>query len=518
MNRREFLGAAASAAAPRRPNILLFLADDWGRYAGAYRDPKRPGINDVVRTPHIDRVAREGVLFTNAFMATPSCTPSRAAIATGCYSFRCGSAANLRGGSWKGRRDPGRDLPGFGQLLGASGYSVGGSFKTLQANWLGGKTRGLADFHRYSLYLSEARTPEDVAARREQVLAQAREGLRGALAGRAPSQPFFYAYGPINAHRPWVRGSGKKLWGLEPDSLEGKLPGFLPGVPVVREDMADYLGEVQALDLMVGVFLDELEKSGELDNTLIVLTGDNGIPGMPRGKCNLYDFGVHAPLIVRWPGRARAGQVVDDFVNLMDLAPTFLEAAGLEPPAAMNGRSLLPQLTSGKSGMIDPARDFVVTSRERHVPNARPGNLPYPSRAIRTRDFLYIRNFHPDRWPMGEPASGEEKLSFDDIAEYRSFVTTKDMDASPSKAWVVTNRLSRGGERFYDIAFGKRPAEELYDLHRDPDCLRNVAPEARYAKEKAGLAGRLLAVLRQAGDPRLDDAFDRPPYVEETAG
>ncbi len=514
--RRDFLRSAAAAPAlaagqlQRRPNILFFFGDDWGRYAGAYRDPKRPGFSDALKTPNIDRVAHEGVLFTHAFMSVPSCTPSRAAVATGCYAWRAGSNSNLRGGSWKGRPDPADQLPGFGVMLEKSGYCVRAGFKTLNQKWLGGETNRKAEFHRYSLYVSAAANPGDAEKRKQDIADQARQGIRSAMEGRSPGQPFFYVYGPITTHRPWVRGSGKKLWGIEPDTLSGRMPAFLPDNAVVREDVADYLGEVQAVDMIVGALLDELQKAGELNNTLVVLSGDNGMGGMPRGKCNLYDFGVGAPLVVRWAGKGKPGRVVDDFVNLMDLAPTFLEAAGLTPPATMNGRSLVPLLTSTKSGTVDPSRDYVVTSRERHVGDARAGNLPYPSRAIRTKDFLYIRNFKPDRNPMGDPVGGVEDMSFEELTATRELLTYKDMDASPTKAWILKHR----DEKYYQLAFGKRPAEELYDLSRDPDQVHNAAADAKYAKVKTQLSERLAKIMRDTDDPRLTDAPDRVPYIE----
>lgn len=520
MRRRDFLAAATAPAilrgqGSRKPNILFFLADDWGRYAGVYRDPARASFNDAVKTPSIDRVASEGVRFTNAFMATPSCTPSRAAIATGCYSFRTGSTADLRGGNWKGVKDPGNELPGFGKTLEASGYFIGSQFKTLGAKWLGQGVRGeLREFRRFGQYVTAAKTESEAAKRKIEIPEQARASLKATLAARKPEQPFLHVYGPINTHRPWIRGSGKKLWGIDPDSLQGKLPAYFPDNPVVREDVADYLGEVQALDLMVGALLDELEKSGEAENTMVVLTGDNGMPGVPRGKCNLYDLGVRAPLLVRWPGRAKAGLAVDDFVNLMDLAPTFVEAAGLPAMERANGKSLVPLLTSPRGGTVDRTRDFVITSRERHVPDARSGNLPYPSRAIRTKDFLYIRNFKPERRPMGDRVPAVEAMSFDELAATHELLTYRDMDASPTKAWILKNRETSQGAIHYDIAFGKRPEEELYDLRKDPDQMMNVAPDPKYLSQRNGLSKRLTAALQAANDPRLRDEFDKPPYVE----
>ena len=532
MTRRSFCTLAASfgltapaltAQAPKRPNILFAFADDWGRYASIYRDPERPGFNDILSTPALDRIGREGVVFENAFVAAPSCTPSRAAVTSGMYFFRCGRQANLRMQAWDAP-NPYDEQPGFPALLQAAGYHVGHAGKTTakkrgepeQPSYEAGQTA----MSRFSQTASAAADPE--AAKRE-VYEQVRATFRRFLADREDGQPFLYWFGPHNSHRPWVRGSGKKLWGLDPNSLEGRMPRFLPDVPVVREDVADYLGEALAWDGMLGVLLEELERIGELDDTFVAVTGDHGMPGVPYGKCNLYDFGVHVALLARWGAGIPGGRRVTDFANLMDLAPTFLEAAGVAPPAAMQARSLLPVLRSEKGGRVDPARDHVVVGRERHVWHARPGGLPYPSRALRTDDFLYIRNFKPERWPMGDPGRFDPTVDSPgeipawEALESDTMVAFRDLDAGPTKAWLVTERENSAAARFYNYAFARRPAEELYDLATDPDQVRNVAADPAYAGTKRRLAERLMGILSAAGDPRLDDAFDRPPYVEPGA-
>ena len=284
-------------------------------------------------------------------------------------------------------------------------------------------------------------------------------------------QPFAYWFGPTNTHRKWIQGSGKQLWGLDPDDLQGKMPPFLPDVHTIREDFADYLGEAQAVDAALGVLLEELERIGELDNTLIVVSGDHGIPGFPRGKCNLYDLGVGVPLAIRWGDRVPGGRVVEDFVCLPDLAPTFVEAAGLVPPDVMTAKSLMSILTSNKSGQVDATRDCVIVGRERHVAAARTDNLPYPQRAIRTKDFLYIRNFKPQRWPMGTgPGFGNPEGPMPEFEQLRenTFAAFGDMDASPTKAWIAMHRNDPGMYPFFEYAFGRRPAEELFDLRKDP--------------------------------------------------
>jgi N-sulfoglucosamine sulfohydrolase len=512
-----------SAAETKQPlNILFCFADDWGRYASAYAEIEdRPSANQIVRTPNIDRVAREGVLFRNAFVNAPSCTPCRSALLSGRYFFSTGQAAILQGARWDG------SIPSFPLLLRDSGYHIGETWKVWSPGTPAdapfgagrhGYEKAGRQFNQFSqtvTRLIERGKSADEA--KQQLYAEVRGNFDDFLAERKPGQPFLYWFGPTNVHRQWIKGSGKALWNIDPDSLQGKLPAFLPDVPEVRQDFADYLGEVQAFDAAVGVLLQRLEDIGELDRTLVVISGDHGAPGFPGGKCNLYDFGVGVALAARYPGQS-GGRVVDDFVNLMDLAPTFLEVGGAEIPQGVQGRSLLPVLSSDKSGQVDPQRTWVVTGRERHVGMAREGNLPYPHRALRTQDFLYIRNFAPERWPMGDPyAVTDQEVPSAEELENNTRVAFADLDASPTKAWLVAHRQDPRWQWHYDYAFGKRPAEELFDLRKDPDQMHNVAGDSHYDAVRKELSARLLHILTEAGDPRVTGdklTFERSPFTD----
>ena len=393
------------AAKLPRWNILFVFADDWGRYASCYAGlDGRPSLNDVVRTPHIDRLAREGVVFRNAFVNAPSCTPCRSSLLSGRAFFNCGRGAILHGAIWDDT------IPVFPLLLRDAGYRIGKSFKV----WGPGEPAD-APFgqQRYAYeaagkeamhFSTSAMKMVDEGLTAEQarvaLLGQVRGNFDDFLKDQKPDTPWLYFAGTTTTHRKWAKGSGRRLWGIDPDALEGKLPPFLPDVPEIREDVADYLGEVQAVDASVGEMLARLEEAGELDRTLIVVSGDHGMPGVPAGKNNLYDHGVRVALVARVPG-GTPGRIVDDYVSLPDLAPTFLEIGDVPPPGGLYGRSLLPELLAPTGGQIDPTRTEVITGRERHVAAAREGYLPYPSRALRTPDFLYIRNFAPDRWPLG---------------------------------------------------------------------------------------------------------------------
>jgi arylsulfatase A-like enzyme len=520
-------GVSGAEEGLKRPNIVFAFADDWGRYASAYaKVDKKAGPNAIINTPNFDRVAKEGVLFTHAYVTSPSCTPCRSSILSGQYFFRTGLGAILSGAVW----DPA--IPSFPLLLRDSGYHIGQTYKVWSPGTPNDAPYGERKyeyesagrkFNQFSQNVTEMMDGQGMSmnAAKQVLYDEVSGNFDKFLAERkSRDQPFCYWFGPTNVHRKWTRGSGKRLWGLNPDDLKGAMPEFLPDVPTVREDFADYLGEAMAFDAALGLLLEKLEAIGELRHTIVVVSGDHGVPGFTHGKTNLYDFGTGVPLAISWPDRVPGGRVVEDFVNLMDLAPTFLEAGATEIPGVMTGKSLVNVLVSQKEGWVDPARDFVVTGRERHVGRARAGNLPYPQRALRTKDFLYIRNFKPDRWPEGDPyglAQGKE-FSEEELTE-DTRLTLADMDSGPTKAWLVLNRenVSVQGPRFYQWAFGKRPAEELYDLREDPDQVKNLAGESGYAEIQEKMAQRLMGVLKEAGDPRVTgdgSTFDKAPYTE----
>lgn len=509
----QTLCCVAQTATVSRPNVLLLFADDLGCYASAYADSKRPSPNDIINTPVFDRIAKEGALFQNAFVSSPSCSPSRAALNTGRHFFRNGSHAQLHFPWQKGVPDPFDAIKGMPLTLRDGGYHIGLTYKLhMRPSIIGGKENiydsAGNNLNKYSRFLTHA---DDKEAAKQQIIGQVQGNFRNFLAKREKGKPFFYSFNPTNTHRMWTLGSGRNLWGLNPDDLKGKMPPVIPDEPIIREDMADYLGEGMAFDAACGVLIKMIEEMGELDNTIVVISGDHGIPGFPRGKCNVHDLGSRVLLAIRWPKKIAPGRNVKVPVSLIDLAPTLLAAAGLESPDDPDGQSLLPALASGADD--SKLRSWALIGREVHAQPARENNLPYPTRALRTPDFLYVKNFKPDRWPMGDPYGVTEtsEPSYKQLAN-DTYAGFPDIDSSPTKAWLVAHRNDPSMKNFIQYAWGKRPAEELYDLAKDPHQMTNIANDPAYAETLVKLRNQLMTELKAKGDPRLDDdAFDQTP-------
>ena len=449
----------------KQPNFLFCIADDWGwPHAGVYGD-------SVVKTPTFDKLAKEGVLFKNAFVSSPSCTPSRSAILTGQHFWRLEESANL----WSTLDST---IPVYPLLLEKAGYHVGSWRKSwgpgdLQA---GGYKTTLPAGKKY-------------------------KGFEGFLRSKPANAPFCFWLGASDPHRGYEKGSGKAS-GI--DLAEIKLPGFYPDALEIRSDIADYYYEVQRFDADVAAAIQLLDNMGELDNTIIIVTGDHGMP-FPRCKGNLYDMGVRVPLVIKM-GRGLEQKTghVPNFVSLTDLAPTFLDFAGVAIPEQMTGTSLVPFLKPGP-GPSGQKRNYVVFGRERHTPaQPAPSMDGYPSRGIRTDEYLYIRNFYPDHWPAGAPNSATHPIS--------SFA---DCDNGPTKAYLVDNKSTAGLEPYFKWSFGKRPSEELYHIKDDPYQLKNLAYDPSFESIKKIVSKQLLTYLKEMEDPRVVDTetyFDQYPY------
>ncbi len=441
-------GPTETAKPAKPPNFLILMSDNhsWN-HLGSYGDP-------VVRTPTIDRVAEQGVRFTNAYCSSPSCTPARASMLTGQDPWRLEEGANLWG-------TLPTKFPVYPDMLEEAGYLVGHA----------GKGWGPGDYK--------------AAGRSRNPAGDRYDTFEEFYNERDAGQPFCYWFSSRDPHRPYRRDGGKDS-GIDLSKIV--VPPYLPDTPAVRGDMADYYAEIEHFDSEVSAHLGLLAEMGQTENTIIIIASDNGWQ-MPRGLANLYDAGSRIPFIISMPKNFAGDRVVDDIVTLTDLAPTLLELAGLPIPADMTAKSLVSILTSTASGIVDPDRNFTVMGRERHA-FVRQNGLGYPGRAIRTQDFLYIRNYEPDRWPAGDPPL------FGDVDAHMLHYP------SPTKMELLTRRNDPAVAPLFDLAFAKRPAEELYDLKTDPHQMHNVAAEPDYEARKNELSQQLTAYLKKTGDPR----------------
>lgn len=457
-----------------RPNILFAIADDASHFS-AYG-------HSFVQTPNFDRVCREGIRFSQAFTTNPKCAPSRASVLTGRHTWQNRESC-LHWNFWP------EDLPVFPDLLEQAGYHIGYT----------GKPWGPGDWKR----CGRPRNPAGPEYNELSLVPPANTGISirdyagnfDLFLDKQPSdQPFYFWYGGHEPHRAYVYGEGA-AHGKHIDEID-KVPPYWPDEERIRQDMLDYAYETEWFDTQLGLMLKNLEERGELDNTLVVVTSDNGCP-FPRIKGQMYDDDFRLPFAAMWPSRIKPGRVVDDLISFIDIAPTFLQAADVELPDYFEGVSLFDIFNSADSGIVTETRNRAYMGRERHD-MGREGDLGYPVRCIRTQTHLYVRNFEPDRWPSGNPETDYSNC-----------------DSSPTKSRIVEMK-DQGEERYWQLSFGKRPAEELYDVKADPYCMNNLAADPAYKEVKDSLWRELEAKLKETGDPRIEgrgDVFESYEYI-----
>ncbi|MBL4820308.1 MAG: sulfatase [Gammaproteobacteria bacterium] len=449
-----------------QPNILFVITDDQSWIHTSFTG--EPGVV----TPHFDRIAREGVYIDRAYVSAPSCTASRSAILAGQDFWRLGSAGVLRGNFEKSTLS-------YQRILKDNGYHTGYTGKGWSPGVVSGEPPVGRRYNRirFADPSSSQLSDIDYAANFTEFLNDTDK-----------DEPFSFWFSPYEPHRPY-----RNVQHPAARKSEIRVPGFLPDNDMVRNDLLNYYEEIAWQDQVLGRILQELEIRGLLENTIIVATSDNGMP-FPRGKSTNYEFGTRVPLAIRWGNRISAGQTLDAIVNLSDLAPTFLNAAGIPVPITMTGRNLLPLLLTDASDTDSSHEDFsyTITGFERHILTAREGNATYPSRAIHTEKYAYIQNFAASRWPAGDPP------------------LYKDIDNnSPSKNSVLKNEV------FLELAAGKRPTEEHYDLNADPYQLVNLAQSPEYSSVLSNLSETLMEALQRSDDPLLShgpDSFHGLPY------
>ncbi len=453
------------AAAEKRPNILFAIADDWGPHASAYGTP-------WVKTPNFDRVAKDGLLFNRVYTPNAKCAPSRACILTGRNSWQLKEAANHI------CYFP-TEFKGWGEALAEHGWNVGYTMKGWGpgvANDVKGKPRLMTGVA-WNKKKTQPPTPE--------ISNNDYAGNFSDFLNAAPSdKPWCFWYGSVEPHRGYEFGSGVKKGGKSLADID-RVPAYWPDNEVVRNDMLDYAFEVEYFDMHLGRMLADLEKRGLLENTLVIVTADHGMP-FPRSKGNANVMANHVPFAAMWKGGIiRPGRVIDDFVSFVDLAPTFMDLAGVKwadsGMAPSPGRSLTEIFYSEKSGQVVPERDHVLIGKER-TDVGRPHDWGYPMRGIITKDTILVENFEPTRWPAGNPETGY-----------------MDCDAGATKSFILDAHRKNPNDPFWALCFGLRPGLEFYDIAKDPDFMTNLPDDVRAGAAKV----KLHAELTQQGDPRM---------------
>ena len=431
--RAGFAASAAPAVAraqPQLPSFLFLISDDHSHAdLGCNGNP--------VRTPHLDRLAAEGLRFNNCFVSSPQCSPNRSSIFTGCAPHTTStSRLHTPMPPWE---------PTFLEPLRERGYFTGAFRKVHQGE----------PFNKRLDYYGDAN-------------ASFEEFFDRLPAGR----PFWLQFGSTDPHRPYKPGACSPPH----DPRQLRVPAFLPDTPEIREDLALYYDEIARFDEECGRLLRILDERGLAENSLVIMTGDNGMP-FPRAKGTCYDPGIQVPLLARWRGRIRPGQVCDDLIAHVDLPATWLDSAGVAKPSKMQGRSLLPLL----EGRPYPKREAVFAERNWHD------------------NFDPIRSARTDRY----------KLIFN-AAPHFPYRPAWDLENSPT--WASIQREARQGRlvrRHLQLLNPSRPVIELYDLDRDPGEFHNLAGDPGHEAILNDLMRRLSDWMHDTYD-YLPPAFARP--------
>ncbi|WP_372935179.1 sulfatase family protein [Mariniphaga sediminis] len=484
-----------------RPNILFAISDDQSfmhtSYAGA----------NFVKTPAFDLIAKEGVYFRNCIAASPGCAPSRSSIVTGRYPWQ-NEQSGQHGSSWLKKYVPLIDvLDANGYYSGYTGKGVDPFQYARNENdtlWRTGNAAGKS----FNSFRYKEGNPMDERPAKEISDVDYFRNFKNFLEHGEKEKPFFFWYGSHEPHRAFEQDSWKQH---EKSLADVIVPDFLPEDDVVRKDILDYAIEIEWFDLHLQRMLEYLEKIGELENTVVIVTSDNGM-AFPRAKANGYEYGIHVPLAIRFPQGFPNGRIVDDPVSFADLAPTILEITNTSPEGMLpiSGKSILNILESQKQGIVDPSKKYVFSGRERHS-SSRYKNWGYPQRMIRSKDFLYIWNIKQDRWPAGapqriKPGTTDELLpmyGIDTNGKHHSDWAFTDIDTSPTKSYIVEHHNEKKIKSYFDWAVAKRPEVEFFNIKNDPYCLNNLAGNSKYADIEKKMKDALMNELKKSEDPRV---------------
>ncbi|MBD0401914.1 sulfatase [Flammeovirga sp. EKP202] len=463
-----------------RPNILFCVADDAGMFMSAYG-------SKFVNTPAFDKVAQNGLLFMNAYTPTPKSGPSRSIILTGRNTWQ------LEEGGGQSIFFP-EKFTTYVETLNKHGYNVGFTGRGWESdeNELRNESSRLLTGRSYNKYKmippTKMISSDNYAKNFEYFLSQQEDG-----------KPWAFWYGSKEPQRGYTFRSGVEIGGKKLSDIPSEeIYKFWPDNDTVRHDLLDYALEVEYSDYHLGLMLESLEKNNQLDNTIVIVTSDNGMP-FPRVQGMGYERSTHLPLAVMWgKGITNPGRVINDYVSFADFAPTFLEVAGIDPSKTdmkkMTGKSLTDLLYSTKEGFVNEKRNFVLLGKERNnfhkvIPN------DHPVRGIIMDGYLYLHNYSE---------------SFDE-----SNINAVDLsgDMSPTQSWIL--KAKNENDKYWKMTFGKNTRYELYDIKNDPDCINNLISLPLYKNRVAEMSSFMNEKLIEQNDPRMfgnEEVFERLPF------
>lgn len=454
----------------KKPNILFCVADDatWN-HMSAY------GAT-FVNTPTFDAIAEQGLLFQNAYTPNAKCGPSRSIILTGRNTWQLEEAANHLA------YFP-TTFKTYPETLSENGYQVGFTGK----GWAPGTSLNEEGKKRQLLVKPYNKIKKEAPTKGISKIDYA-ANFKLFLEEKKSDEPFFFWYGGHEPHRKYEYGSGVNIGKKKLSDLDSVFP-YWPQTDVVKNDVLDYAFELEYFDQQLGEILKVLEEKGELENTIVVVTSDNGMP-FPRVKGLSYEHSNHLPLAIMWKeGIKNPGRVIKDYVSFIDFAATFVDVAGVKTEKLdmkpIQGKSLTSFFSSDKEDLVASEKDYVLLGQERHDVG-RPNDVGYPVRGIVKDGFMYLINYENDRWPAGNPETG--------------YTNT---DGSPTKTEILNlNRAGKDQEYWY-LNFGKHPKEELYQVSVDESCMNNLAEKVAFQSIKKELKNILESELKKQNDPRM---------------
>ena len=482
-----------------RPNILFAISDDQSFGHTSFEG------SQYIKTPAFDKIAREGIYFANCYAGSPGCAPSRSSIVTGRHHWQ-NEQSGQHASSWMKKHVP------FIDLLEKNGYATGRTGKGVdpfqyvrnEKDSLWRKTNAGGISYSEINYSKESDDRVAIGISKTNYF----ENFKYFIENSKEDKPFFFWFGAKEPHRSFEKGSWKRMGKKLKDA---EVPGFLPDNDVIRGDLLDYAVEIEWFDLHLQKMLEYLEEIGELDNTIVIVTSDNGM-SFPSAKANAFEYGVHVPMAIRFPKDFSGGRIIKDPIGFIDLAPTILELTktSSEGMLPLSGNSILSILESKEQGFVDDSRKYVFAGRERHS-SSRYLNWGYPQRVISGEDYIYIWNMKPDRWPTGapqrinpdDPTQLLPMYGLDDNGKYIRQSAFTDIDDAPSKTNIIENYGKEGMKPYFDLINKKRPEFELYNVIEDPYCLSNLSGKSLYNDIENELKEALTKELKRTNDPRV---------------